>query len=93
MTIQQNIPPTAKSLESRSKGLATLDVCSVQNCRRNQLLTARILVQASRAIVTRAETLKPLPAADDLVFGKVCYFYEVSALRSLCTAFSIQPIT
>ena len=56
-------------------------------------LTARILVQASRVIVTRAETLKVLPATEDLVFGKVGTFHEVSALCSLCLAFSTLPIT
>ncbi|KAF9780991.1 branched-chain amino acid aminotransferase II [Thelephora terrestris] len=31
---------------------------------------SRILSKASRVIVTRAETLKPLPPTDDLVFGR-----------------------
>ena len=93
MTIQQNVPLTTQSSESRSKALPDLDVRLNLNDRRNQATDPRILVQVSRLIVTRAESLKPLPATDDLVFGKVSVIYEASALRSLCPAFSTQPIT
>ena len=56
-----------------------------------------LVFKASRVIVTRAETLKPLPPTDDLVFGRVSRvpFYETSwTLCSLffLTLFSTAPI-
>lgn len=73
MTIQQNPFPIPQNPVNHSKGLADLDVCPDQSSQiaKKMFLITRILLQASRVVVTRAETLKPLPHNDDLVFGKV----------------------
>ena len=53
----------------------------------------RISPKASRVIVTRAETLKPLPPTDDLVFGRVSSPYPCPVQRPVLQLFDDQHKT